>query len=101
MAQTNTSIANAECYCTINAPSAKNLGAIMGSARTEGSVVATNCKVGGSLIDKYDVEEDEYIETKLSASNFYNYIYGSGKNTDWTGTDNYDGCSYISAAPAL
>ena len=101
MAQTNTSIANAECYCTINAPSAKNLGAIMGSARTEGSVVATNCKVGGSLIDTYDVEEDEYIETKLSASNFYNYIYGSGKNTDWSGTDNYDGCSYISAAPAL
>ncbi|MBR0340475.1 MAG: hypothetical protein IIX40_09820, partial [Alistipes sp.] len=100
-AHTNTSIDGAECYCKIDAPTATNLGAITGSARTSGSVVATNCKVGGVLVNIYDAEEDVFMETKLSESNYYNYIYGSGKNTDWTGTDNYDGCTFLAEKPTF
>jgi hypothetical protein len=73
----------------------------MPTPRVPGSVIATNCKIGGSVVDTYDEEEDVYIETKLSSSNFYNYLFGSGKKTDWTGTDNYDGCTYLSSKPAI
>jgi hypothetical protein len=100
-AHTNTSIDGAECYCKIDAPTATNLGAITGSARTSGSVVATNCKVGGVLVNTYDAEEDVFMETELSASNYHSYIYGSGKNTDWTGTDNYDGCTFLAEKPSF
>ena len=31
--------------------------------------------------------------------NYFNYIYGSGVNTDWTGTENYDGCTLIKSSP--
>ena len=97
----NATVTNAESYCTISAKSADYCGFILGSARSS-TVIASNCKIGGKLIDgEYNSEEDEYSDVKLSSANFYHYIYGSGKNTDWTGTDNYNGCSYISAAPTF
>ena len=93
-------VSNVECYCTINAPTAKNLGVITGSARST-TVVASNCKLGGTLMGEYDPEDEEYKTTNLDASNFHNYIYGSGEATDWTGTDNYDGCSVLTAKPTI
>ncbi len=101
VAYTLAPVSNVECYCTINAPTAKNVGFISGSVRTPGSVIATNCKIGGTVVGDYDEEEDVYIETKLSSSNFYNYLFGSGKKTDWTGTDNYDGCAFLSTKPTI
>ncbi|MBR2025941.1 MAG: hypothetical protein IKA07_02255 [Alistipes sp.] len=92
---------NVECYCKIDAPTATSIGFIMPTPRVPGSVIATNCKIGGTLVGDYDEDEDVYIETKLSSSNFHNYLFGSGKNTDWTGTDNYDGCSYLSSKPTI
>ena len=92
---------NVECYCKIDAPTATSVGYIMATPRVPGSVIATNCKIGGAVVDSYDEEEDVYIETKLSSSNFHNYLFGSGKKTDWTGTDNYDGCTYLSSKPTI
>ena len=101
VAKSAASISGVECYCTINAPTAKNVGFISGSVRTPGSIVATNCKVGGTLMGEYDTEDEEYKTTVLDASNYYNFIYGSGEATDWTGTDNYDGCSVLTAKPVV
>ena len=95
------SVNNVECYCTINAPTAKYFGMIMADSRVPGSVVATNCKIGGKFITDFDEENDTPIETKINATNFHNYIYSSGRNTDWTGTDNYDNCSYLSSKPTI
>ena len=100
VAKSAASISGVECYCTINAPTAKNLGVITGSARST-TVVASNCKLGGTLMGEYDPEDEEYKTTNLDASNFHNYIYGSGEATDWTGTDNYDGCSVLTAKPSV
>ncbi len=100
--------ANAESYCNIKAyrlvdgavAHYNGVGHIMGTARTA-TILAQNCKVGGSVIGEYNVEDEEYKVETLKESNFQNFIYGSGKNTDWSGTDNYDGCSYISVAPTI
>ena len=92
---------NVECYCTINAPTATSVGFIMPNPRVPGSVIATNCKIGGTLIGEYDPADFTNKTIILDESNFYNYIFGSGVNTDWTGTDNYDGCTVIDARPEI
>ena len=95
-------VEGATSYCNIKVvgvPIAQ-VGMFSGSARSTTSL-ATNFKVGGAIAGEYNEEEDEYTWIKLSSSNFHNYIYGSGKNTDWTGTDNYDGGSCITSAPTL
>ena len=52
----------------------------------------------GSVVDI--LREDEIYEMDpITETNFFNYIYGSGEATDWTGTDNYDGCTCLSAKP--
>ena len=94
-------VSNVECYCTINAPTATYLGMIMATPRTPGSVIATNCKVGGTIMGEYDTEDEEYKTTVLDESNFYNHIFSSGENTDWTGTEDYDGCSVLTAKPVV
>ena len=103
------SINNAESYCSIKAFQIDESGAVLkytgvghitGSARSA-TVLATNCKVGGSLVGEYNVEDEEYKVETLNESNFYNFIYGSGEATDWTGTDNYDGCSVLTAIPSV
>lgn len=83
-----------------------NVGAITGSHRvdkTGGAAARTalveNCEVGGAMLGEYNTEDQEYKTTVLDASNYFNYIYGSGENTDWTGTDNYDGCTLLTAKP--
>ena len=92
------SFSGASVYSTILAGINSGFGFVTGSARGE-AVKATDCKVGGTLLSDYDVEDDEYKTTPLDASNYYNYIYGSGEGTDWTGTDNYDGCTLLTAKP--
>ena len=92
------SISGASVYCTIMAGINSGFGFVTGSARSE-AVKATNCKVGGVLLSEYNVEDEEYKTTPIDASNYFNYIYGSGEGTDWTGTDNYDGCTLLTAKP--
>ena len=50
--------------------------------------------------EEYDEDEDEYLTDNISSSNFHKYIYGGG-TTDWTGVENYDGCSALASKPAL
>ena len=69
-------------------------------ALNEKGIKATNCKIGGATF-AYNEEEDEYVEKTLTASDFHKYIYANGDNTDWTGTDNHDGCTFLSTRPTL
>ena len=101
VAYTVAPVSNVECYCTINAPTATHLGMIMATPRTPGSIIATNCKLGGTIMGEYNIEDEEYKTTVLDASNFHHYIFSSGESTDWTGTDNYDGCSVLTAKPVV
>ncbi len=90
----------ATSYCTIKVVDIPNaeVGMFSGSARSATSL-ATNCKFGGIFVGEYDEEDEAYKEYTLDESNFFNYIYGG--TTDWTGTDNYDGCTVLTAKPSV
>ena len=92
------SISGASVYCTIMAGINSGFGFVTGSARSE-AVKATNCKVGGVLLSEYNVEDEEYKTTPIDASNYFNYIYGSGEGTDWGSSTDYDGCSLLESNP--
>lgn len=93
-------VENADCYCEIYAPDATGVGWIMAAARTS-TLVAKNCRVGGRNITGWDDSDMEPVAKgiRIVESNFMNYIYSGGSQTDWTGTDNYDGCSFLSSKP--
>ena len=85
-------------YCSILAVGLTNVGWIMGSPRAA-ATLATNCKIGGTAYGDYDDEDEAYKEYTLDESNFFNYIYGG--TTDWSGVDNYDGCTALAAKPTI
>ena len=93
------SVDGAQCYCNLNGEGKSGVGYIFGNARSE-TVVATNCQIGGEIATEYDEDEDVYLTEKISSNNFHKYIYGGG-TTDWTGVENYDGCSALTTKPAL
>ena len=93
-------VTNAQCYCNIAAAGYTNLGWATGSARVKDSIVATNCKFGGNLVEIEIDDEDESQKEKstpLTADNYFDYIFGG--TTDWTGVENYDGCTLLTASP--
>ena len=92
------SIDGVECYCNIQALNSQDVGFITGSARSA-SVVATNCKIGGNLLGEYNAADEEYFKTPLTASNYFEHIYGGV--TDWTGVENYDGCTFLTSKPTI
>lgn len=94
-------LVGAKSYCTVSALGCNNVGVIMGAARAEGTVVASNCQLGGSILGEYNVEDEAYDITKLDASNYYNFIYGSGEATDWGTSTNYDGCTLLTEKPTI
>ena len=94
-------LVGAKSYCTINALGCDNVGMIMGAARTEGTVVASNCQLGGTMLGDYNVEDEEYKKIALDASNYFNYIYGSGEKTDWGTSTDHDGCTLLTAKPSI
>ena len=89
---------NGQAYCTINAPQHPAAGMAIGSSRTSENI-AKNCEVGGTIMVEYDEGEDVAIETNISASNFHKYLYGG--TTNWSGVENYDGCSYLASKPTI
>ena len=106
-------IINATAHCKISAPD-YNVGWITGSSRgtytfknSEGKdhtaeVTAKNCKIGGNVsVIEIDTEDEtkKEILTPITADNFYNYIFGG--TTDWTGVENYDGCTYLETKPTI
>ena len=96
---TTVPFANGEAHCSINAQDCKNVGMITGSSRSE-TVQVTNCKVGGTIVGAYDIEDEEYKTIVLDGSNYYKYIYGSGETTDWGENTDYDGCTFLEAKPS-
>ena len=100
--KTAVGVANGVVYCDMNAPGVINSGMVMGSERSSSSL-ATNCKVGGSIMttalgeDSDGNSVEQHTKVDISAENFFNYIYGG----DYTWPDtNYDGCTFLSVAPA-
>ena len=98
--------ANIQAIDVSNGTMYPNVGAITGSHRVlelgkgvARTAIVENCQVGGAMLGAYNIEDEEYVTTSLSESNYFNYIYGSGAGTDWTGTDNYDGCTLLTAKP--
>ena len=90
-------IDNAQVFCKINAPGFPYVGMVTGATTRTETAKVTNCGVGGSMSVEYDEENDTTKDTKILASNYYNFIYG--KRIDWTGVENYDGNTHLSASP--
>ena len=95
-----TSVENGQIYTNMNTGENKNVGMVFGVARVNESVMANNCAVGGASV-LYDTEDDEYVLKPLKETSFFDYIYSSGKDTDWTGTTDHDGCTFLSAKPTI
>ncbi|MBR5807893.1 MAG: hypothetical protein IKY24_04645, partial [Alistipes sp.] len=89
---------NATSYCNIDAKTANYVGFICGEPRST-TVIASNCHVGGKLLGEYNVEDETYKTTDLTAENFFEFIYGG--TTDWTGVDGYDGCGVLTEKPTI
>lgn len=113
-------ISNCQSYCNIEAYQLneegftlfKNVGLITGSTRIkqadtdfkggiERTAVIRNCQLGGKVVKDYVSMDERVVWETLSSSNYTDYIYGSGINTNWEGTDNYDGCTVLTAAPVV
>ena len=95
-------VENAISYCTmkvVDVPNAQ-VGMFSGSARSATSL-ATNCKFGGIFVGEYDEEDEAYKEYTLDKSNYFNYMYGSGDQTDWGESTDYDGCTVLTAKPSV
>ena len=95
---TNSSVQKCVFYGSVYGKGTQNVGMIMGSERVAGSVVATNCQVGGSIVTvEYDVEDqtDKELTIDLTNENYYKYIYGSRQESD------EDNCSALAEKPVL
>ena len=88
-----------QCYCTMNVNNAQYTGFLVGSERTS-KLYLTSGAVGGTLVT-YLAEEEEYSSSKLTSDNYMNYIYGSGANTNWGVSTNYDGVTFLTEAPVI
>ena len=99
-------------YSTIKAlnRTMADIGAIIGVARNDARAVA-NCWIGGELVIAEEEQETgtddageattEIVKTpgKMTASNFFNYVYAGGANT-WT-DNTYDGCQHLPEKPTV
>ena len=94
-------IVDSKVYANVKGVYYLNAGMATGSERANGTVVATNCQIGGTIsIDHDDEDESEKINT-LTEDNYYKFIYGNVTGIDWTGTENYDGCTLLTSAPTI
>jgi hypothetical protein len=88
-----------QCYCTMNVNAAQNAGFLVGSSRTS-NLYLTSGALGGTR-QLYDITAEEYRTSKLTEEEYMNYIYGSGANTDWGVSTNYDGVTFLTEAPVI
>ncbi len=96
LAKADVELTNSKSVCYIEADDYTNVGMITGSTRNAAAPNVKKCAVGGSICTSISVmgESVKKLINYLSASNYFDYIYGSGTGTDWTGVDNYDGCTF-------
>jgi hypothetical protein len=108
IAKPTANISGVEVHCDILAIGCSNVGMIKGEGRivdVEGvatPLLATNCKLGVRIatVMAPDASGDPApYWNDVTAENYYDYIYGTV--VDWTGVDNYDGCSFLSVKPTL
>ena len=98
---TLSAINGAQSHCGILAPEGTNASWVLGSARnSESKILATNCSVGGNTYT-WDDDEENWRPKALISNNVHNYLYGSGSTTNWSGTDNYDGVTFITTKPTV
>ena len=101
VASTSKKFSNCEYYGTITAVGyGPVVGMLTGSPRTA-DFNATDCKIGGKMRIESDPIDDKLITTDIDESNYMNYMYGPGAATDWTGSENFDNCSVLTAAPVV
>ncbi len=97
------SVSDCKAYANIECINCPKIGMIMGTIRTA-SIVANNCWVGGTIANFRDDTDFEVRPETLDKETYINYIYGVatiGEYTDWTGTDNNDGCQFLTAKPTI
>ena len=98
---TASSITNSKVYAAIKGVYYLNVGMITGSERVAEKIVATNCQVGGSIYAVKDDEDESEKRISLVNDNYHEYIFGNITGIDWTGTDNYDGCTLLESVPTI
>ena len=89
----NYTIDGGQSFCDIKAIGITRVGAIVGSTRSDSKKVV-NCKAGGRICKERDSEDESDKWITLNTSNWFDLIYGS---VDWTGVENYDGCSLLNS----
>ena len=92
-------INGAKCYCEMNVADGYTYGWITGSERVPATPLVLNCHLGGYKMEYDPRDEEEREVPAFDKTNYHEYIYGNGINTDWTGTTNYDGCEYLPSSP--
>ncbi len=98
--QMNKSFANCHVFCNIATKSNENVGMLTGCARNS-TTYGTNCSVGGAILGDYNVEDETYKTTPITSDNYFNYMYGSGANTNWGTSTTYDDCTVLTAKPVI
>ena len=100
-----TSVQNGQIYTTLQTGTLPNVGMVLGTERVNESVIAKDCKIGGTITGSVTSEDSDgnvsttTIPIALDATNWFNYIYGG--TTTWGDDSNYDGCSLLTEAPAI
>ena len=87
--QMNKNFANCHVFCNITTKSLQNVGMLTGCARNS-TTYGTNCSVGGAILSDYNVEDESYVTTTIDVTNYFNYMYGSGENTNWGTSTTYE-----------
>ena len=99
----NPKIIGVKSACEILADGHSNIGMIIGTARDSNNPKVYDCRVGGLFWKSNSAqgEAGSYSPAMLDATNHHKYIYGSGKDTNWTGAIRYDGNIYDSSLEAI
>ena len=98
--QVNKNFANCHVFCNIATMSNENVGMLTGCARNS-NTYGTNCSVGGAILGDYNIEDETYKTIPITSDNYFNYMYGSGANTNWGTSTTYDDCTLLTTKPVI
>ena len=98
---TASNIINSKVHAAVKGVYYLNAGMVTGSERVAGTVVATNCQIGGTISIDHDEEDESAKSININGDNYHNYIFGNITGVDWSGTDNYDGCTFLESKPTI
>ena len=90
---------NFQCYCSFSTNGATNAGFLIGTPRTS-SIKVTSGAVGGYCLT-WDDTEEVYSQKALTEKDYFDYIYGGKKDTDWSGTTDHDAVTFLTEAPVI